>query len=65
MFSKLKFYTLILVLFFGQWAMAQPPEGEEDPDPVAARIDVYLLLLLLIGIVFAYTFFKRDFNKKR
>ncbi len=64
MFSKLRIYTLLFVFFIGQLALAQPPEGEEDPDPVAARLDLYLMVLLIMGVFLAFSLFKRDFIKK-
>ncbi|WP_333694354.1 hypothetical protein [Flavobacterium sp.] len=60
MFSKLKFYTLMFVLFMGQLALAQPPEGNEEIDPPAARLDLYLLGLVVLGVVLAFTLFKRE-----
>ena len=48
----------ILLLLLPFLAMAQGETFQDDTNDLAAPIDNYILLALLLGIYFAYCFFK-------
>jgi amino acid permease len=56
--SKLQKGYSILLLLLPFLAMAQGETFQDDTNDLAAPIDNYILLALLLGIYFAYRFFK-------
>ena len=58
-------YTILLfVLFYSNIIIANPapppPPGLEDPPPVS--IDLYMIPMVIIGVVFAFFFIRKNTN---
>ena len=56
-------YLLIFMSMISLTSNAQPdPDGTDDPLP--APIDKYVIILAIVGIYFAYTFFNKRMSVK-
>jgi hypothetical protein len=62
--SRLQKGYCILFLALPFLAMAQGETFQDDTNDLAAPIDNYLLLALLLGVYFAYRFFKTHYSIK-
>jgi amino acid permease len=62
--SRLQKGYCILFLALPFLAMAQGDTFQDDTNDLAAPIDNYILLALLLGIFFAYRFFKTQYAIK-
>lgn len=57
-----KFYATLLMVFISFLSVAQPVDPPADDDPPGSPINTKLIWLAVVGISFAFLYFRKQIN---